>query len=108
MLSPFIQYFLFKEDLHLSSVFGVIVILLSGVLVGVKKIYFDPNGSKQNELISIHEIHGSEDNDSEVDKNGQNPNENFTVDKVESFNGNSSESEIELEGKSQSQKIAWG
>ena len=108
MLSPFIQYFLFKEDLHLSSIFGVIVILLSGILVGIKKIFFEPNGSKHNELISIHEIHGSEDNDSEVDKNGQNSNNNCTVDKVESFNGNSSELQIELEGKSQSQKIAWG
>ena len=50
MMSPFIQYFLFKEALHPSSIFGVIVIFFAGVLVGIKKIYFDPtNDVNMNE-----------------------------------------------------------
>ena len=108
MLSPFIQYFLFQEVVHTTSILGVIVILFSGVLVGIKKVFFDPTRSKQTELVSIHEINGSEDNDGEVDEHSKSSSKKYTTDKVENFNDKSSKSEIELGSKPQSQKIAWG
>ena len=108
MLSPFIQYFLFQEVVHTTSILGVIVILFSGVLVGIKKVYFDPTRSKQTELVSIHEINGSEDNDGEVDEHSKSSSKKYTTDKVEYFNDKSSKLEIELGSKPQSQKIAWG
>ena len=108
LLSPFIQYFLFQEDVHTTSILGVIVILFSGVLVGIKKVFFDPNRSKQDELVSIHEINTSEDNNGEVDEHSNSSSKKYTTDKVEKFNDKNSELQIELGSKPQSQKIAWG
>ena len=115
MMSPFIQYFLFKEALHPSSIFGVIVIFFAGILVGIKKIYFDPtNDVNMNELVSVREIiqDDSEDED-EDDSNDRviNVKYAYTTDKVTKFNDNGDdededEVEIDLENSPQ-QKVAW-
>ena len=95
MLSPFGTIFSVSRRRAYNLNFAI-VILFSGVLVGIKKVFFDPNRSKQDELVSIHEINRSEDNNGKVDEQSKSSSKKYTTDKVENFNDKNSELQIEL------------
>jgi hypothetical protein len=109
MLSPFIQFFLFREILHPSSIFGVVVIFLAGAVIGVKKIYYDPRKHNISELVSVNEL--AEPNDADNSGSDSDTNVKYTTEKVRKFNEDDEieeEVEIDLQNSSQQQKVAWG
>ena len=111
MLSPFIQFFLFREILHPSSIFGVVVIFFAGAVIGVKKIYYDPRKHNISELVSVNEL--AEPNDADNSGSDSDTNVKYTTEKVRKFNEDDEDDEIEeveinLRNSSQQQKVAWG
>ena len=108
MLSPFIQFFLFRETLRPSSILGVVVIFFAGAVIGIKKVYYDPRKHNINELVSVNELVELDGDDNSEGDSASNV--KYTTEKVRKFNEDDEieEVEIDLWNSSQQQKVAWG